>query len=76
MTAGRWLVAGTPIDQRYPCRCDAGDCSPAWCPCAARADAEAMPLSCCSRRTTPAQVAEARRAYDARRAAQRARDGG
>lgn len=49
---GRWLIAGTPIDEPYPCRCrNAGRCySPRQCPCTGRPDPEAGggdPQRCC-----------------------------
>jgi hypothetical protein len=65
---GLWLVASSrmnrPVrtDTRYPCRCRPprdGDsqsgCNPIWCPCAGRADPEAMPRFCCGRRYRPAE---------------------
>ena len=66
----RWLIAGTDTEQRYPCRCKpAGNCDPAWCECAGRADVEATPAACCSRRYGPADVTAARRAAETRRQA-------
>jgi hypothetical protein len=49
---GRWLIAGTPIGEPYPCRCrNAGRCSaPRQCPCTGRPDPEAGngdPTRCC-----------------------------
>lgn len=49
---GRWIVAGTPVGDPYPCRCGErrGDtCSVKWCPCSGRVDLENVPADCCSR---------------------------
>jgi hypothetical protein len=50
--AMRWLIAGTPVTEPYPCRCDErkfSKCSPQYCPCAGRVDALGeMPASCCA----------------------------
>jgi hypothetical protein len=53
-----WLIAGTPIDRTYPCKCVLGQrckpwyrgCESAPCPCAGRTDTDAMPAHCCARR--------------------------
>lgn len=46
-----WLIAGTPTDEPYPCRCStAGRCNPRYCPCHGRTDVETMPTICCGRR--------------------------
>jgi hypothetical protein len=49
MKTGIWLVAGTPVDQPYPCRCHerlGKECSAAWCPCAGRPDPQGP--RCCA----------------------------
>ncbi len=45
-----WLIAGTPIDERYPCRCRTDGGCTSRCPCAGRTDAADMPTRCCARR--------------------------
>jgi len=55
MKTGTWLVAGTPVDQPYPCRCHerrGRECSAAWCPCAGRTDRKHLPPDCCAHRFT------------------------
>lgn len=79
MTIGRWLIAGTALDQPYPCRCNerpewAKDCSPAWCPCAGRTDREHVPASCCSWRVTPAMHVAAMQAWRAEKARREAQE--
>lgn len=61
---GRWIIAGTPITEPYPCRCGEakyGKCRPAFCPCAARPDPPAP--ECCGHRTTPADIVADDRAW-------------
>ena len=53
---GVWIIAGTPLNQPYPCRCDerrGGTCSPRWCPCAGRVDLHQVPPTCCAHYNTP-----------------------
>jgi hypothetical protein len=60
---GRWLIAGTPIDEPYPCRCKGRSCVPRQCPCTGRPDPEAGggdSRRCCGSRY-PAESAAARR---------------
>lgn len=63
-----WIIAGTPIDQPYPCRCAERRgrvCSPAWCPCAGRSDPPGA--ACCGHRFTPQDHLTALREWQARR---------
>jgi hypothetical protein len=64
MKIGVWLVAGTPLDQPYPCRCGERrykECSAAWCPCAGRPD---PPNSqCCANWYGPADHVRAMKEY-------------
>jgi hypothetical protein len=64
-TPSLWLIAGTPGNQPYPCRCSEaryGRCSPKWCPCAGRTDLDDVPPECCAHHHTPAVVEAAWRA--------------
>jgi hypothetical protein len=64
---GRWIIAGTPVSSRYPCRCRVGrECSPLWCQCSGRVDLVDAPERCCSRYNTPAVAAAAHAARDSR----------
>ena len=57
---GRWLVAGTLLGGRYPCRCRADKrCDPVWCPDAGREDLDHVPAGCCGHRVRAHHVAEA-----------------
>jgi hypothetical protein len=60
---GVWLVAGTPVDQPYPCRCHerkGRQCSAAWCPCAGRLPCDRPPnRDCCSYRFGPGDHVQA-----------------
>jgi hypothetical protein len=47
---GRWLVAGTPVAEPYPCVCRYTPCKWPKCPDAVRAEGEALPAGCCGRR--------------------------
>jgi hypothetical protein len=48
---GVWLVAGTPLDATYPCRCATTKrCNPSYCSCLGRTDIETMPDVCCAKR--------------------------
>jgi len=56
-TYGMWLIARTPVDRPYPCRCWLGKpCNtshphPAYrCPCWGRADTGRLPAHCCTHR--------------------------
>lgn len=69
----KWIIAGTAIDEPYPCRCAerpawAKACSPAWCPCAGRSDPQG-PI-CCGHRFTPQDHLVALREWQAKRDAQ------
>lgn len=69
---GVWLLAGTPVEEPYPCRCHEakfGKCSPMWCPCAGRVDEALGWEGCCASRHTPEVVAEASAAYQRKKAA-------
>jgi hypothetical protein len=66
MIKGVWLVAGTSLDQPYPCRCherwnDRG-CSAAWCPCAGRQRVN-LPSDCCGNWFTAADHVRAMREW-------------
>jgi hypothetical protein len=69
---GAWIVAGTPVEDVYPCRCleSRGACSAVWCPCSGRLDVETAPAYCCCRVNTPAVAARANAEYQARRTAE------
>lgn len=70
---GRWLIAGTPSDEPYPCRClepvrgkDGSTftpkaCNPAFCPCSGRADPQSP--ECCALYNTPERASQAAAAY-------------
>jgi hypothetical protein len=50
---GVWLVARTPISQKYPCRCaehGGRSCGTQWCPCWGRQDIDGLPPECCAPR--------------------------
>lgn len=47
----RWLVAGTSVRDRYPCRCNGTRECGRRCWCRGRLDAAEMPAVCCARRT-------------------------
>lgn len=67
---GPWLIAGTPVDEPYPCRCHESrrrGCSPLWCPCSGRPDR--LPEPCCSTRFGPAEWKAANLAYEAKKRA-------
>lgn len=65
---GVWAIAGTRVDEPYPCRCHERKyerCSAAFCPCAGRTD---PPNSeCCANRYGPAEVVEESRAWRIRK---------
>jgi hypothetical protein len=67
----RWIIAGTPTDEAYPCRCFTDrkpwvkECSAAWCPCAGRTDPQGP--ACCGHRFSPAAVVMAKAAWDLQR---------
>jgi hypothetical protein len=44
----RWLIAGTPADFPYPCRCNRTPCTWERCPCRGRVDTLDIPMSCCA----------------------------
>lgn len=52
-----WVIAGTPVGEPYPCRCDElspfgrVQCDTKWCPCFGRADTFGTPDDCCGRRS-------------------------
>lgn len=57
---GFWLIAKTPVNRRYPCRCRRKkECDPRWCPCAGRVDLDGLPTHCCAPVNTPAVAAAA-----------------
>lgn len=59
---GVWIVAGTPSDQPYPCRCHErrrDSCSVKWCPCSGRTDLANVPKSCCANWNTPQAFTQA-----------------
>ena len=61
---GPWLIAGTPVNEPYPCRCAERRferCSAAFCPCAGRPDV--LPEPCCSGRNGPEEVVNASREW-------------
>lgn len=45
----RWLRAGTPTTEPYPCMCRGSRACTKRCPCYGRHDGEAMPAQCCAR---------------------------
>jgi hypothetical protein len=64
VTFGRWAIAGTAVDQPYPCRCHERrfeKCSAAWCPCAGRPDPQGP--GCCANWFTPADHVVAMEAW-------------
>jgi hypothetical protein len=70
---GQWLLAGTPQDQPYPCRCHEakfGRCHPAFCPCGGRLDPQGP--TCCAVVNTPARVAQAAAEYRIKKDRERA----
>lgn len=70
---GVWLVAGTPIDEPYPCRCAEakyGRCNAAFCPCSGRPDPQGA--NCCGHRFGPEEAARAAAAWQEKRDRQRA----
>jgi hypothetical protein len=51
----RWVIAGTPIDEPYPCRCQAEfhflqphPCHPKDCAGVGRTDLDAVTPGCCA----------------------------
>lgn len=63
MRTGVWLVAGTALDQPYPCRClERGqrDCGSQWCPCFGRTDLAGLTPACCGVRAYLARFAAPR----------------
>lgn len=75
----RWVIAGTPLSEPYPCRCKerppharhwkSWKCSPAWCPCAGAVPLHGDP-DCCGWHTTPADVVMAKAAWELRKRAE------
>lgn len=60
----RWLIAGTPTDVPYPCRCNPeGTCSPKYCSCSGRLDLENVGPRCCAHVNTPEVAARAQSFY-------------
>ena len=49
---GRWLVAGAPTTDTYPCACRGSKPCTRACPCRGRTDTDTMPTTCCQRRAT------------------------
>jgi len=78
---GPWLIAGTPVDEPYPCRClepvvmsdgrtfKPKACNPAFCPCSGRLDPQGP--ECCAIHNTPARAAMASAAYALKRRKER-----
>lgn len=65
----RWMIAGTPVEDTYPCRCHEsrrGVCSPLWCPCSGRPDPQGP--TCCGTWNRPEDWARANAEYQRRRA--------
>ncbi len=57
---GVWMVAGTPVNQPYPCLCNRGDrwaCNNQRCNCTHRFDIENVPGDCCAW-LTPGRIVE------------------
>lgn len=51
MTTGMWLIAGTPLDEPYPCMCKGSRACGRHCPRRGRTDnLDLMPRVCCARR--------------------------
>lgn len=71
MRRGVWIIAGTPSDLPYPCRCREDPrgwkCLPTRCPCASRDDPPNE--DCCGNWTTPEVVARMEAEYRATRGA-------
>lgn len=47
---GTWMLAGTPVNRRYPCQChrrNRRDCRSKWCICWGRDDVADLPPLCC-----------------------------
>ncbi len=62
----KWIIAGTPVEDIYPCRCHERlyrTCSAAWCPCAGR-NPDGMPPECCSWRFGPQDHVVAKAAWE------------
>ena len=51
---GAWLVAGSDINEPYPCMCHGQRACGRRCPCLGRRDVETMPQLCCGRRAVEA----------------------
>jgi hypothetical protein len=47
---GVWMVGGTPVRDRYPCRCHGTRECGRRCWCRGRLDGAEMPALCCARR--------------------------
>jgi hypothetical protein len=51
---GRWVFAGTGVDEPYPCLCERWAALSGWrscgryCPCAGRDDTGGLPQTCCA----------------------------
>lgn len=61
---GVWLIAKTPVDRPYPCRCWLGkrcrttsDHAAYLCPCWGRTDLDHLPSHCCAKRATTREEA-------------------
>lgn len=55
----RWLRAGTPTTQPYPCMCRGTRACTKRCPCHGRHDAHVMPAVCCARRAVETEARNA-----------------
>lgn len=70
---GRWLIAGTPASEPYPCRCAErlyDRCSAAFCPCSGRPDPQGP--ACCAHLNTPERAALAAAEWRLRKERERA----
>lgn len=50
---GFWILAGTPVDEPYPCTCWYSPCTYDKCPDRLRSEGERLPQGCCGRRNVP-----------------------
>lgn len=44
---GVWIIARTPTDRKYPCRCSLGRRCTSRCWCNGRVDIDGLPGHCC-----------------------------
>lgn len=50
---GFWILAGTPVNEPYPCTCWYSPCSYDKCPDRLRSEGDALPVGCCGHRRAP-----------------------